>query len=82
MIKILFFAKYREQAGCDSLELPGAGLLTVADLLGRLKASHPLQTPFLEDKQLLVAINQELARPSSPLHEGDTVAIFPPVTGG
>jgi molybdopterin synthase sulfur carrier subunit len=30
----------------------------------------------------MTAVNQELARPHTPVGDGDEVAIFPPVTGG
>jgi molybdopterin converting factor small subunit len=33
-------------------------------------------------KSALFAVNEEHARADHPLHEGDTVAIFPPVSGG
>jgi len=31
---------------------------------------------------VLVAVNQEMARPETPIAGGDEVALFPPVTGG
>jgi len=31
---------------------------------------------------LLIAVNEEYCRPDRPLEEGDTLAIFPPVSGG
>jgi molybdopterin synthase sulfur carrier subunit len=31
---------------------------------------------------LRVAVNQEMARPDTPVKAGDEVAFFPPVTGG
>jgi molybdopterin synthase sulfur carrier subunit len=29
-----------------------------------------------------IAVNHDLASPGTPIHPGDEVAIFPPVTGG
>jgi molybdopterin converting factor small subunit len=29
-----------------------------------------------------VAVNQSYAKPSTPVRDGDEVALFPPVTGG
>jgi molybdopterin converting factor small subunit len=31
---------------------------------------------------VLCAVNQAMARPDSPISDGDEVAFFPPVTGG
>jgi molybdopterin synthase sulfur carrier subunit len=33
-------------------------------------------------QNLRYAVNQQMARPDSPLRAGDEVAFFPPVTGG
>ena len=38
---------------------------------------------LFENKKLYkVAINQELSCWKDPIHEGDELAIFPPITGG
>jgi molybdopterin synthase sulfur carrier subunit len=84
MIKILYFARLRERLGRHEewLELP-AGVGTVADLIGHLRTRGGLWAEFLgEGEMLMTAVNQELARPHTPLGDGDEVAIFPPVTGG
>ena len=84
MIEILYFARLRERVGVgrESLELP-AGLATAADLMAHLQSRG---TPWAEalggDERILVAVNQTLASPQSPIRDGDEVAFFPPVTGG
>ncbi len=35
-----------------------------------------------QGKALRVAVNQEVAQPTTPVKPGDEVAFFPPVTGG
>ncbi len=35
-----------------------------------------------QGKALRVAVNQEMAQPTTPVKPGDEVAFFPPVTGG
>jgi len=39
-------------------------------------------TALAQGKAVRVAVNQEMAEPSTPLKAGDEVAFFPPVTGG
>jgi len=73
MIKVKCFARYRVLLGFDELELDLAP--TVGELLtdARLKALP---------QEALLAVNQAFADRSTVLHEGDEVALMPPVSGG
>ncbi len=82
MIKLIFFAKYREQFGTDCLELNRAGFDSVRELIRHLRELYPERCSFLDDSKLIVSIQQELVRLDNPVKEGDVVAFFPPVTGG
>lgn len=78
-IHTLLFATYREMAGTGDLDLdlgPGA---TVADLVLRLRAQPGMERLPAEPA---VAVNQEYARMSTALADGDEVALLPPVAGG
>lgn len=84
MIRIRYFARLRERLGCDeeSLALP-EGVATLADLLEHLRARDAHWREALDGEHaLMMALNQELARPEAMLQHGDEVAFFPPVTGG
>ncbi|XTZ37157.1 molybdopterin synthase sulfur carrier subunit [Salmonella enterica] len=81
MIKILFFAQVRELVGRDSMEC-SADLPTVEALRQHLAAQGDRWALALEDGKLLAAVNQTLVSFDHPLHSGDEVAFFPPVTGG
>ena len=72
-ITIRYFASLRESMGIEQQILSGDGIQSVADVIKQV-ASLPENT--------LIAVNQEYARPDTPLQEGDEVAFFPPVTGG
>lgn len=79
-MRVLFFAQASDVFGASELDLNLSDDAIVETLLARLaERSH-------EGRSLLqhsaVAINEEYANRSGPLHEGDTVAIIPPVSGG
>lgn len=75
-IKVKFFASLRERIGRDEASLDGASALTVGEVWTQATAGA---TP---PGNLLAAVNQEYAGLDQPVHDGDEVAFFPPVTGG
>jgi len=80
MIKLLYFARLRESLGCAE-EVLDSTPQTVADLLSLLSLrGEPWQDVLAG--QVLVAVNQEMAKPEDALNDGDEVGLFPPVTGG
>ncbi|MGP4842917.1 molybdopterin converting factor subunit 1 [Marinobacter sp. 1Y8] len=81
-ITVRFFARLREQLATESLvlSLPSASL--VSDLIDSLAAKGDPWSELKGAKPVMIAVNQTMARASHPLHEGDEVALFPPVTGG
>jgi len=83
-VKVLYLASLREQLGKpgEDLEVPPA-TSTVAGLRTLLMArGGPWQAALAQGKALRVAVNQEMAQPTTPVKPGDEVAFFPPVTGG
>ncbi len=84
MIKVLYFARLREQLGTAGEEIPSpAEPTTVADLAALLHRRGGVWSEVLaEGETILAAVNQEMARPETPVEDGDEVAFFPPVTGG
>lgn len=81
MIKVLFFAKYREQLGTTSLQMNDQ-YSTVEALIDALKAQGEQWQNVLSQSGLMIAVNQAMAKRDSPVKDGDEVAFFPPVTGG
>lgn len=79
-ISVLLFARARDLAGTDRIELdlpPGAML---ADLRIALAASHP-QLAEITSRSLF-AVDEEYAPPTTVLSETSQVACIPPVSGG
>jgi len=81
MIKVLFFARLREQLGTEAIDIPWQPESTVGTLLQQILADHPAWSEFLS-KPLMKAVNQEMSQDEQALSDGDEVAFFPPVTGG
>jgi len=84
VIEVRFFAALRERVGEELLRVsPPAEVGTVAALCDWLAAGYPaVAAAFEATPRRMVAINEELATPDSAVAAGDTVALFPPVTGG
>jgi len=79
-VTVQMFARLRELAGraeftCDVD--PGA---TIADVWQRAVVEHPSLAPFASS--VSCARNEDFARMSTPVREGDEVAFLPPVSGG
>jgi len=83
-LKVLYFAGLREQLGTrgEDLQVP-PGVTTVAGLRAMLMSrGGAWQSALAQGKALRVAVNQEMAQPTTPVKPGDEIAFFPPVTGG
>lgn len=79
---ILFFAAFREALGTSSIRLQLHAPCTMAHLLQQLCQEHPKVNAELADREILFAVNQQLATVDTLVHPGDEVALFPFVTGG
>jgi molybdopterin synthase sulfur carrier subunit len=84
MVKLLYFARLREDLGtsAEELVLPEE-ITTVAGLRAYLSTrGEPWRAGLSSNRSLRVAVNQELAQATTPIGADDEVAFFPPVTGG
>lgn len=66
-------------AGTESLEIDLPAGSTAGDLVARLRSRDPLRA--LPSAPAL-AVNQVYAPLTTPLSDGDEVALLPPVAGG
>ena len=77
-ITVRYFAGFREHAGtAEETVETDAG--TAGDVYAELGHRHGSSEPIAHCK---VAINDEMADWESPVADGDTVLLFPPVAGG
>jgi len=82
MIRVLYFARLREQVGCDGETLESHPH-DLAALIDQLRARGGIWAEaFGGDRTVMMAVNHEMACPASAITAGDEIAFFPPVTGG
>lgn len=80
MIRVQYFARYREVLGLDGEQL-SAAFSSLEQLRQHLLARGGVWD-VLAEQNLMCARNQELCSLDEPLQAGDEVAFFPTVTGG
>lgn len=82
-IEVKFFALLREAigTGSETIELE-ADMATVEDVKAKLCTCAKRQEAFAAVKRIRAAVNGEMAPMTAQVKDGDTVAFFPPVTGG
>jgi molybdopterin converting factor subunit 1 len=76
-VEVRYFAFYREQAGRESERLETA-FETAGELFDSLCSRHDLAAAG----GAKLAINDEIVDRASKLSDGDTILVFPPVSGG
>jgi molybdopterin synthase catalytic subunit len=79
-VKVKLFARLREMAGTARLEAQLKEGATVGDMLAQLHAEYPRLEPTAIP--MIVSVNQQFASSGTQLHDGDEIALFPPVSGG
>ncbi len=79
-INVLLFGACREVAGVNELTCELSSPANAATAWLAIKQQFAELERF--ERSALVAINEEHARMDQPLKDGDTLAIFPPVSGG
>jgi molybdopterin converting factor subunit 1 len=82
-VSVLYFGVLKERAGAATEEIEVQDGATVGSLLVLLQArpsNMRMELPMWSS--VAVAVNREYSSPSDILHEGDEVALLPPVSGG
>lgn len=79
-VKILYFAQAREAAGTRREYFNLDDQASLSAVLSKAFASHPKLKEI--EKSIKIALNEEVTEENARLHEGDRVALLPPVVGG
>ncbi len=80
MITVLFFASIAQALGVRRTTMPVVDGDTVGTVRDRIVSKYPAVKPFVEN--LLYAVDEEYADAATPLRDGATLALIPPVSGG
>ena len=83
-LTLVYLARLREAFGATSEQIEAPpGVTTVATLRAWLAArGGAWATELAPGRAVRIAVNHDLADPTTSIHPGDEIALFPPVTGG
>jgi molybdopterin synthase catalytic subunit len=79
-LEVKLFATLKDRAKANRVTVELKDGATVAALREQIAKDYPALVAALPTT--LVSVNQEFAFADTPLHSGDEVALFPPVSGG
>lgn len=79
-VPVRLFARLREAAGRDRVEVEVPDGATVGEVWSALTAVHPALARYRP--HTLFAVGNEYVGADRPVHPGEEVACFPPVSGG
>ncbi len=79
-VKMIYFAQSREAAGTKGEEFSVDEKSNVRTAMSKAFEAHPKLRQL--EKAIKVALNEEITQEDAPLHDGDRVALLPPVVGG
>ena len=79
-LRVLFFGAARDAVGQSEVDVRIDSPANTARARAQLLTAYPALDRF--GKSLLFAVNQEYANEDRELHDGDELAVLPPVSGG
>ena len=79
-VTVQVFARLREMAGRGEWECEVPDGADVSDVWRTVTARHPDLAPFTSS--ISCARNEDFARMTAPVRDGDVIAFLPPVSGG
>lgn len=82
MITVIYLARFAEELGLteEQLEL---SFQNSEELLAYLRQrGEPWKQTLAQNKVYKIAVNNVIQHSNTPLKDGDSVALLPPVTGG
>jgi molybdopterin converting factor small subunit len=78
-VSVLLFARYREAAGRESIEVEVPADATLGQVWEQVRSALPALGP---EARPLLACDRSYARLDRVIRGGEEIAAFPPVSGG
>jgi len=82
MVRVRFFAGFREKVNSEAVEIQVAAQTSLEDFLKKLGNDYPEIGEIIAGNKATIAVNHEVVGPEHIIKEDDEVALFPPVSGG
>jgi molybdopterin converting factor subunit 1 len=79
-LHVLFFASLSDITGMRETRVDAGSFSHVGSIFEKFAKDFPALEAYRAS--ILIAVNSEFAQPESPVHDGDEIAFFPPVSGG
>jgi molybdopterin converting factor subunit 1 len=79
-VHVRLFARYRELAGTNTLDLDVPANSTALDVFDRVAERFLEMRPMRAST--LMAVDNDFVRPETELRDGEELALMPPVSGG
>lgn len=79
-VTVQLFARLRDVAGAGECTVDVGRPATVRDVWQALVGRYPALAPFASS--ISCAVNEDFARMTTVVRDGDAVAFLPPVSGG
>ena len=79
-VTVQLFARLKELAGRADVDCEVPAGATIQDVWHAIAARHPALAPY--GSSVSCARNEDFARMSAPVGDGDAIAFLPPVSGG
>lgn len=81
MVSVELYGKFAELAG-QAVAVDVALPITLSDLSAALSAQHPMLAEAMAHPRTRFCVNDAVVLGEIAVQAGDTVALFPPVSGG
>ena len=83
MVTVRLFGQLKTLTNNQSeLDIRLTGGRQVKDLLAALNDEYPKIGELIQQRKVLVSVNQEIAHPDTDIKDGDDIALLPPFAGG
>jgi molybdopterin converting factor small subunit len=82
MVTVEFFGHLRLRVGHDTLQIDVQTPLELGTLIREIAREYPVFAEIVRDSPPVIAVNRQVVADSHLVSPGETITIFPPISGG